>query len=68
MKGKNTLKLNQQTMFEAAQMWVDAEFTFEPKPRVTAVRHMQPSGYGDKALPAYYEIDVDSEQRQESAL
>lgn len=60
MKGRNTLKLNTETMFEAAQMWVDSEFTFEPKPKVVNVRQIMPMGYGDTATPGYYEIEVDA--------
>ncbi len=60
MKGKNTLKLNKDTMHEAVQMWVSSEFTFEPKPRVVAVRQFaETTGYaGNPSIPAYYEIDI----------
>lgn len=57
MKGKNTLRLNISTMHEAAQMWVDSALT--AKPRVIAVRQVQPVGYGDNMQPMFYEIDVD---------
>ena len=61
MKGKNTLRLNIETMHEAAQMWVDSAIT--AKPRVVAVRQISPPPlYQDgKSIeqPGYYEIDVD---------
>lgn len=60
MKGKNTLKLNIDTMHEAVQMWVSSEFTFEPKPKVVAVRQIQAQAYPEPGTPAYYEIDVEA--------
>ena len=64
MKGKNTLKLNVETMHEAVQMWVSSEFTFEPKPKVVAVRQiMPPLVYENNTStqpPGFYEIDVEA--------
>lgn len=59
MKGKNTLKVNIETMHEAVQLWVAQEFSFEPKPKVIAVRQIQPSTYPEPGQPGYYEIDVE---------
>lgn len=57
MKGKNTLKLNTETMLEAAQMWVDSSLA--SKPKVVAVRQFQPQTYPEPGQPGYYEIDVE---------
>jgi hypothetical protein len=37
MKGFNSLQLNQQTMIEAVQEWVNAVFTDGHEPEVTSV-------------------------------
>jgi len=63
MKGKNTLKLNEQMMLEAVQMWIDSAIT--AKPRVVSVRQMHPSGYGETAIPGHYEIDVDDGEKDD---
>lgn len=60
MKGKNTLKLNIDTMHEAVQMWVSSEFSFEPKPKVVAVRMIPANTYPEPGTPAHYEIDIDA--------
>lgn len=65
MKGKNTLKLNVQTMHEAAQMWVDSAIT--AKPRVVAVRQIAPTIYPEPGTPGYYEIDVDDGEKDEKS-
>ncbi len=36
MKGSNTLKINQATMMEAVQLWIDK--TMHEPPKVTAVK------------------------------
>lgn len=64
MKGKNTIKLNQGAMLEAVQMWVDS--AINAKPRVTAVRQIHATEYGDNASIGHYEIDVDTELASES--
>lgn len=47
MKGKNVLKLNQQTMCEALQVWANKEFSASNVPTVTNVAHKGSSGtYG----------------------
>ena len=60
MKGKNTLKVNIDTMHEAMQLWVSQEFTFEPKPKVVAVRQIMPNTYPEPGTPGYYEIDIEA--------
>jgi len=44
MKGNNELRLNQATMIEALQLWVDSQFTKNP-PRVVSVEELSSSGY-----------------------
>ena len=66
MKGKNTLKLNIETMHEAVQLWVSQEFTFEPKPAVIAVRQIQPTTYPEPGTPGYYEIDIEVSAKGEA--
>ena len=64
MKGKNTLRLNIETMNEAAQMWVDSAIT--TKPKVVAVRQISAQEYANPPLAGYYEIDVETSLPSES--
>lgn len=58
MKGKNTVKLNAETMLEAVQMWADSSFT--SKPRVTGVRQIaEQAVYQGTPVPMHYEVDVE---------
>lgn len=63
MKGKNTLRLNIETMHAAAQLWVDTALT--AKPRVIAVRQIMPTTYPEPGTPGYYEIDVDDGEKDD---
>lgn len=60
MQGKNTLRVNIETMHEAVQMWVNSEFSFEPKPKVIAVRQIQAQTYPEPGTPSFYEVDVEA--------
>jgi len=44
MKGNNELRLNEATMIEALQMWIDAQFTKNP-PRVASVEELSSTNY-----------------------
>lgn len=44
MKGVNTLKLNQQTMCEALQVWLDQTLA-KPDAKVTDVKQTSSQGY-----------------------
>ncbi len=56
MKGKNTLKLNQETMCAALQVWIKETFAGPNVPMVTHVKTGN-SSYG----PSDFEVEVESE-------
>lgn len=55
MKGNNTLRLNADTIREAVQMWVDAQFT--EKVVVRSVKQADKAAYGDGGT---FEVEVSS--------
>ncbi len=57
MKGKNTIKLNNELMLEALQMWVDSAIV--TKPKVVAVRIIAASTYPEPGTPGHFEVDLD---------
>lgn len=59
MKGTNTLKLNQDTMREAMQVWIDATFASADKPKVTNVKAADSTAYGQANE---FEVMVSAEQ------
>lgn len=67
MKGKNTLKVNVETMYEAVRLWVAQEFVADPAPNVVAVRQITPPPvYQDGESvqqPGYYEIDIETVEK-----
>ena len=62
MKGKNTLKLNQETMCAALQVWVKETFAGPHVPRVTQVKINQStsSSYGGGSD---FEVEVESPEK-----
>lgn len=44
MKGNNELRLNQATMIEALQLWVDSQFA-KDAPRVVSIEELSSTNY-----------------------
>jgi hypothetical protein len=47
MKGNNTLILNEATMIEAVQFWLDSKIVPSQSPKVTSVKHDKTDAYSD---------------------
>ena len=50
MIGSNEIHLNQQTMIEAVQMYLDSQFAAGKAPKVQAVEKSGNSSYGDSYI------------------
>lgn len=58
MKGKNILKLNQETMCAAMQVWIKETFSGPTVPNVTLVR--APTNTSTYGGSAEFEVEVES--------